>query len=331
MKDHSTEISAILEIIESQQDFVLTTHINPDGDGLGSELALYYLLRDLGKNVHIINASPAPSIYRFLDPGNRLFHVYAEEHDELFAAADVIFVLDISVMHRLGAVAQPVEKSGSTRICIDHHSTNNCSSDFILMDEDAVATGELIYAVLKQGGCRITQQIAEALYVAIMTDTGCFRFSNTNAAAHAISAEMLRLGIDRQKVYNHIYESNSWAKTMLFARALGTLDRAYDGRVAWLTISRDLFKETGAQYQDTEGFVEYAREIKDVQISILFIERKNNIVKASFRSSNHVEVDMLAAEFGGGGHRNAAAAVIRNSSLSDAVERVMHAAGKYVH
>lgn len=331
MKDHRERIAAILDFIEKHQKFVLTTHVNPDGDGIGSELALMYLLKKLNKEVHIVNASPVPETYKFLDPGDKIFNLYSDEHENLFINSDAIIVLDISVMHRLGKVEEAVHKSKAARICIDHHPSNSCNSDYLLIDEDAVSTGELIYELYKQGGFEITKEVAEALFISILTDTGCFRFSNTNASAHLISAEMIETGIDHLKLYSHIYESNTWEKTLLYSRTFGNIGKEYDGRVAWLKVTRDMLKETGAKDEDTEGFVEMPRSIDSVQISILFKEIENNALKVSFRSTNSIPVDKLAGEFGGGGHKNAAATVIEDSGIDDIIESVLNAAGKYLY
>jgi len=330
MKDHSSKISQILEIIDANEKFVLTTHINPDGDGLGSELALYYLLKKIGKTAHIINATPIPIVYRFLDEEEKLFCIYGEEHKNIIEEADVVFVLDISVLHRLGEVGNAIEHIDSIKVCIDHHASNSFEGDVTLIDVDAVATGELIYEVLQQGNFTLTPEMAQALYVAILTDTGCFRFSNTNARTHYLGAELLSLGVDHYDVYSRIYERNSWEKTILFARTFGDIKKAFDGKVAWMKITLDMFEQTGALYEDIEGFVEFPRNIDKVQISILFVERSDGKTKVSFRSSNQTSVDLLASEFGGGGHRNAAAAVCPGKNIDDVIERVLESSQKYL-
>ena len=330
MKDFSQEIGRIYEQIRTKQRFILTSHINPDGDGLGSELALYHLLKLYDKEVHIVNASPVPATYRFMDPQGRLFLHYKDEDEKLILDADVIFVLDISEMHRLGAVGDVIDKSSAARICIDHHSANNFPADILLIDEKAVATGELITHIIKQSEFNITAEIAEALYISLLTDTGCFRFSNTNSRAHRLGAELLESGVDHQKVYQFLFENNSWEKTRLFASTISTLEQAAEGKIALMHITKDMLKQSGAAYGDIEGFAEFARGIKGVLITLLFVEQQNDNIKISFRSHKEIAVNKLASEFGGGGHKNASAAMLTQTSLIQAKKRVIQAAARYV-
>ncbi|MFC1561984.1 bifunctional oligoribonuclease/PAP phosphatase NrnA [candidate division KSB1 bacterium] len=330
MKDNSSEIARIIQIINEKTRFVLTTHINPDGDGLGSEIALYYLLKSQNKEVHIINASPMSRIYTFFDPENEKIETYAGRHKEIILNADVIFVLDISVLHRLGIVGDIVARNKGLHICVDHHSTNSFKADVMLIDEKASATGELVFDIFKQGKYEIDKNTAEALYVAIMTDTGCFRFSNTSARAHSIGSELLQTGVEHRVVYGYIYERNTWGKALLFAKTYGGIQRASGGKIAWMKITQEMLKETGSTLEDIEGFVEYPRNIEDVMVSILFVERTEFDIKLSFRSSNKVSVDKLAAEFGGGGHRNAAAAILHGTTMNKAVETTLSTTEKYL-
>jgi len=330
MKNYTRVIERILEQIRTNERFVLTSHVNPDGDGLGSELALYHLLKEQKKDVRIINASPIPAVYQFMDPDAAVFKTYDEHDREYILQSDVIFVLDISEMHRLGALEEPISQSPAVRICIDHHPTNNFPGDILFTDEQAVATGELVLQLIKQSGFHITPPIAESLYIALLTDTGCFRFSNTDARALLLGAELLASGVCHRTICSKIYASNSWEKTRLFARTIATLKKEGNGKIARMHITQDMMKETGTVYEDIEGFAEFARNIKDVLISILFVEEPEDKIKVSFRSGNSVIVDRLAAEFGGGGHKNASAAVIKNLTLSQAIESVIKAAKRYV-
>ena len=330
MNDHSDTVATILGLIGKHSRFVLTTHINPDGDGLGSALALHLLLTSLGKESHIITTTPVSASYAFMDPEKRFFETYSGVHKETIYSADVIFVLDISVLHRLGIVGDVVQRSHGRLVCIDHHSSNNFRGDVKLIDDRAAATAVLVHELFKQGGFAITKEVAEALYLGIMTDTGCFRFSNSDADAHRIASELIDAGVNHGSMYRHMYEQNSWEKNKLFARTFGGIRKAADGRIAWMTITQEMFRETGTTQEDTEGFVEYPRNIGDVQVSILFVERSQFDIKLSFRSSSVVRVDELAGEFGGGGHKNAAAAILHGTTLDKAIETVLHTAEKYL-
>ena len=232
MKDPRPPIDRILETIRTNERFVLTTHVNPDGDAIGSELALYYHLKDLGKEARILNGSPLPDLYRFLDPEGVRVREYGEQDARTLEKADVLFLLDLSHKDRLGALGRALRERGPTRICIDHHPPRALSCDLAWIDDRAAATGELLFDLFKRDGRRISPAIAEALYVALVTDTGCFRYTNVTARTHRIAAELIEAGIDHHGIYRRVYESNSWNQSLLFARAIGALQRAWNDRVA---------------------------------------------------------------------------------------------------
>jgi phosphoesterase RecJ-like protein len=331
MKVHPPEIDRIREIIRTKSRFVLTTHVHPDGDGIGSELALFHHLRDLGKDVRIFNPSPLPEIYRFLDPEETRFERYEARHARAVLEADALFVLDLSSTDRLGDLGRVLEGDRPLCICIDHHPTERseaCGLSWI--DRRAAATGELVFSLLEQDGKDLSPPAAEALYVALLTDTGCFRYANVTARTHRVTARLLETGIDHHGIYRRVYESNSWNQSMLFAATVGGLKRAWDGKVAWMRITRGMFEEAGAHDEDLEGLAEFPRRIEQVQISILFIEQDPDNVRVRFRSREDIPVDGLARELGGGGHRNASAAVLEAVALDGAIDKVLTMVGKYV-
>lgn len=330
MKDFTQEIDKILGIIRENRRFVLTSHINPDGDGLGSELALYHFLKNNQKEVMVLNDSPVPETYHFMDLENNIFKRYESDYDEDINKADVIFILDISELSRLGSMRRAIEESPAKRICIDHHASNNFPGDILYADETAAATGELIKKLIDRSDEELTIEMAEALYVALLSDTGCFRFSNTNADAHQLGADLLKAGANHEKIYHHLYENNSWEKTRLYTLALSSLKQEAEGLIASMIITREMIGQSKASYEEIDGFADFARNIKGVLISILFVELKNSDIKISFRSSSDVPVNKLAGELGGGGHKNASAAVIEDGSLDETIAKVMNIAGNYV-
>jgi len=319
MKEPRADMDRILEAIRTKGRFVLTTHVNADGDGIGSELALFHHLKDLGKEVHILNPSPLPDLYRFLDPEGTRIKGYTEHHARTVEEAEVLFLLDLANSDRLGALGRAVAGKGPLRICIDHHPTQGSSCDLAWIDDRAAATGEMVFSLLKQDGCEISRAIAEALYVALLTDTGSFRY-----------AKLLETGIDHPGIYRRIYESNSWNQSLLFAKTIGDMQRACSDRVAWMKITQERFEETGAREKDTEGLAEFPRSIGEVQIAILFIEQAQDRIRVRFRSRNDVAVDGLAKELGGGGHRNASATLLKETGMDEAIDKVLGLAGKYV-
>lgn len=330
MKDFTKIIDKILDTIRDNQRFVLTSHLNPDGDGLGSELALYYFLNNKHKEVTILNDSPVPENCRFMDLDDTIFKRYGNDYREHILNADVIFILDISELSRLGSMRDVIEDSPAIRICIDHHVSNNFPGDLLYADEKAAATGILIKNLIDRSKEKLTPEMAEALYVALLSDTGCFRFSNTDALTHKIGSDLLNAGANHQKIYHSLYENNSWEKTKLYSYALSSLKREAEGKIAIMMITRDIIKKSKAAYEDIDGFADFARNIKGVLLSILFVELKNTNIKISFRSDANVSANKLAAEFGGGGHKNASAAVIENHSMDETIEKVIDSASAYV-
>jgi phosphoesterase RecJ-like protein len=331
VREHRSTIDRILEMVRTKERFVLTTHVNPDGDGIGSELALYHHLKGLGKEVHILNPSPLPDLFRFLDPEGTRIKGYTEVHARTVEEAEVLFLLDLTNSDRLGALGGAVAGKGPLRVCIDHHPTQGSSCDLAWIDDTAAATGEMVFSLLEKDGCEISRAIAEALYVALLTDTGSFRYANVTARTHRVVAELLETGVDHTGIYRHIYESNSWNQSLLFAKTIGDMQRACNDRVAWMKITRERFEETGAREKDTEGLAEFPRSIAEVQIAILFIEQAKDRIRVRLRSRNDIAVDGLARELGGGGHRNAAATLLKETTLDEAIDKVLALADKYVH
>ncbi|MDQ7062868.1 MAG: bifunctional oligoribonuclease/PAP phosphatase NrnA [candidate division KSB1 bacterium] len=302
------EIARIDRIVSKYANFVITTHVNPDGDGLGSEVAFAEFLRQRKKTFSIINNSPVPENYRFLDPNAQMEVFNKERHIEVLTSADVLFILDISDWGRLRKLGELVHDLSLKTVCIDHHPVKEPFADVDIIYPEACSTGELIYELLKGLGARFTQRICEAIYTAILTDTGSFRFTNTNPAAHRIVAELLESGINPQKIYSNVYENQSVERVKLMARVLSELRIEYDGRLAWMKITQQMLKETGATLKDTEGLADFPRSIAGVEVALLFMELEDGKVKISFRSKGNVVINGLAQEFSGGGHAFAAGA-----------------------
>ncbi|MBD3290508.1 bifunctional oligoribonuclease/PAP phosphatase NrnA [candidate division KSB1 bacterium] len=309
----SAQWGKVLRVIEKANSIVLTTHFNPDGDALGSEIALERYLTKLNKNVWIINNSPVTNNYKFLDPENRIIVFDAEKHLPLIEKADVFIIVDISDWERLRELGAIIQKSDSTKICIDHHHIENQFADIDIIYKEASSTGELIYEFLNYANHEIDIEIASALYTCILTDTGSFRFSNTTALTHEIASKLRSTGINARYIYQEVYENNSRNKIALMAKALDNLKYECSGKLAWFTITQQMFEETAAENWDTEGFPEIPRTIEGVEVSLMFTELEPDKVKVSFRSKGNIVINEVARKFGGGGHNFAAGAVIRKS------------------
>jgi phosphoesterase RecJ-like protein len=318
------------EIFKSKTTFVLTTHINPDGDGLGSEVALALYLTGKGKSVAIINQSETPAYYKFMHALFPIAAFSAAKHGSIIKDAEVIVALDTNSPARFSAMKEHVMESRANKICIDHHLDREEFADLYLIDEKATATGEIVYNLLKflDSGA-ITKPIAEALYAAIMTDTGSFRFPKTDVETHHIIADLLLHGADPTEIYQKIFEEGPANKLKLLGRALTSLSVVHGGKVATMVLLRKDFSETQTAEEDTDNMINHAMSIGGVRVGLMFVELENG-VKVSFRSKGDIAINTLAKEFGGNGHKNAAGARIHGGTLPDAVSRVTERAGAYV-
>ena len=307
----------------------LTTHVNPDGDGLGSEVGLAVMLRALGVNVVITNPTPTPSRYDFLFEGLPGLDKTGEAVKEL-RRADLIIVLDIADLGRLGMLAETVRDRGVTVACVDHHiSKGDLPPGPRYVDADAAATGELIREIARANEWDLTAEAARALYVAIVTDTGGFRFSNTKARTLRAAADLLECGIDPEAVYVELYSKAPEGRVRLMAEALQTLVVEHEVGIAWVTIPPGALERYGVDPDDLDGVVEYARSIDGVRLGMLFREIAGGRIKISFRSIGGVDVAKLAGQFQGGGHAKAAGASLPGA-LADVQATVLAAARKYL-
>jgi len=304
------ELEKTREVIQNHRQFLITTHINPDGDGVGSELGLARFLQKLGKQVSVVNSTPTPRRYQFLD-----FHGAIQIFDESrgLPPAEVVFILDISKWERLGNMSQLIRNYPGIRICIDHHPVKGNFADINLICEDACASGELVLRLINSMKGALTPDIAEPLYASILTDTGAFRFPNTTSDTHAAASQLLSAGIRSEMIYDQIYERCSPARVKLLGLALAGLEYLQNGRLAWMAITQSMLREHGVEVEEIEGFVDIARGIRSVEASLLFIELPNQKVKISLRSRGNVDVNVFASAFGGGGHRHAAGILMEGS------------------
>ena len=297
---------------------VLSTHINADGDGCGSEAALARILTARGMNVKIVNPTPWPETYEFL-----LDTQVVDASSEGSAAlrkADLLIVLDISDVKRLGSLADTVRTLKVPKLVIDHHiASDEPPSTEILSDTSACATGELIYDVAAVLGHEITPQIAVGLYVAILTDTGGFRFANTTARCLAIASQLLAAGVEPEEMYRRLYASHPIGRLHLLRDALATLevDPAYG--ISWISVAAGAAEEYGLKSEDLEGLAEHPRSVGGTKMAIFFRDLGHGKIKVSFRSTGDVNVNEFARKFGGGGHARASGALIPGT-----IEEVRH-------
>ena len=323
-------IEQILPFLRQKRKFVLTTHVNPDGDGLGCEIALAEWLAKTGKTVHIVNYSATPSMYRFLDQ-NLQIRKYEETRDaRALAEADVIVVLDMNHPERLRAMQHAVIASPATRICIDHHPDPADFAHHYVIDEEATSTGEIVYRMLRElEGERLPPLSAAALYCAIMTDTGSFRYPRVDPEVHRIVAHLIECGADPVVIYAHVYEQWTVGRTRLLGETLASLKTEHNGKLAHITVTQELLGRTGTSEVDTDNFTTYPMSVAGVVIGILFLELKDG-VKMSLRSKGNIAINELAQIFGGNGHKNAAGARLENVSIDTLREQVVRSASAFL-
>ena len=301
-----SDFAAVDALIAQKRRFVLTTHVNPDGDGLGSEAALALWLRARGKDVTIFNDGPPPWNYDFLAAHVPYETFTKERAEELFASAEVLVVLDTQNKERLGRVAPYADRAGLTVVVLDHHVGDAAFGQVNVVQPEKAATGELVYDLIRRDGDSITKAIAEALYAALVTDTGSFRHSNTDPDVHAMAGDLLAHGVESAVVQARIHASRNVDRLRFLGQLLCELQTTKDGTVAWFEVRRALFTRYGVEGSDTEGLVDFPRSVPGVEAVLLLSELEDGRVKASLRSSGKVDVHAVASALGGGGHRYAA-------------------------
>ncbi len=294
-------IKEIIAAIDSGKNFLITAHVRLDGDALGSELALYLMLKDLGKEVVIYNQDATPEHYRFLPAAEHIVHDV--ENIEKY---DVGFILDCSELDRLGRISANVARIKKL-INIDHHVSNSGFSNLKILDTSASSTGELLYRLMRQMHVKMTQDICTNLYAAILTDTGGFRYSNTHQETLRAAGDLVEGGANPQWISENIYENDPPTKLLLLCRVLETLTLDMETRTASLVVTLQHLQDTGATMEQTDGFVDIPRSVQGIDIAVLYTQMGEDQYKLSLRSKGRINVEKVARKFGGGGHVNAAA------------------------
>ncbi len=316
----------VLDFFDRHQSFLVTTHVNPDGDALGSEMAIRSLLLQMGKDVMVVNSSPTPETLAFLDPNN-VVDVYEQDvGDEVLDQVDAIVIVDVNNFQHLGRLGKLLyENRLPPRACIDHHvKPADDFADVIASDTTAAATGLLTYELTRAAGKDIPLDIANAMYTALITDTGTFRFSNTDARALRVAAELIDLGVNAFESHREAFGKKTWAAARLLGPVMSTVSTTDDGRIAWVSATREMIETAGATYEDMDGFADLVRGIRGVDLVLFFKETDPGLVKISLRSNGPADAYEIANHFGGGGHRMAAGMRMRGT-LDEVIKRVVKA------
>lgn len=294
-------LSKIVQQVEKAQRFLVCSHESPDGDAIGSTLGLALGLERLGKDVVAYNVDGVPETLKFLPGSQRLVTKLSED-----AAFDVIFVLDAGDLSR---AACPLADKSTMLINLDHHPGSNFGH-LCCLDTCAAATAVLVYRLLCACGLKLDLEVATPLYAGLLSDTGSFRYANSNSEAFRVAAELVDFGIDTWGIASALYESQPLQRMQLLAQVLPTLYVAANGQYASVSMTLDMLEKTGAVPEHTDGFVNYPRAIAGVEIAVFFRQVDQTTIKVGFRSRGNIDVGQLSKKLGGGGHKNAAGAFV---------------------
>ena len=332
----SPDLAAVRDALARADRVVLTTHLRPDGDALGTEIAIARALQTLGKTVTVLNADPPPRNLDWLadEQPDGLLHVY-ESGDmaqaEAVARADVLLVVDTNAGHRLGAVERVFRQSGKPVLLLDHHPDPEDWFDVACVRTDAAAAAEIAYDLIAgiDPGL-VDRAVATALYVGVMTDTGSFRYGATTPRTHAVVADVLARGDLRpEPIHVALFDGRSREGLALLSASLATITTHYEGRLATLFVTQDMIRTSGAFFDETEGLINYGLSLDGVLAAVIFLELSSG-VKLSFRSKGDCPINGWAAAFGGGGHANASGAFVKDGQLGRVMKDVVDAAPRHV-
>jgi phosphoesterase RecJ-like protein len=332
----SPALAAVRQALERAERLVLSSHLRPDGDALGSEIALAHALRARGKEVVILNVDSAPRTLDWLmdEQPDGLVQIYEKgelEQAQAVAEADLLVVLDTNAKHRLGDVGDLFTQASAPVVLIDHHPDPETWFDVAWTKTDAAATAEMVYDLIAGWDLAlIDSAVASALYVGIVTDTGSFRYRATTPRTHAIIADILeRGGISPEPIHIAVFDGRSRGGLRLLAASLSTIETHYNGRLATMWVDGEMIRRSGALFDETEGLINYALGLDGVVAAVIFLEVPSG-VKASFRSKGDCPINRWAAQFGGGGHANASGAFMKGAQLRRTIKDVVDAAPMHV-
>lgn len=311
-----------VELVKTAHRFLITTHVRPDPDGLGSQLGLADVLENMGKQTELVISSVWPPRYTFLDPTRRIQRF--EPPGDAFRNADAIIVLDTGTWNQLGDFGPFLKSMNVPKVVIDHHLSQDELGGIRLLDTTAEATGRLVVEAIEALNQPITPHAANCLFAALATDTGWFRHKNTTPLTFALAEKLTRAGADPNLLYDQIYEQNSLGRLRLLGVVLERMQVIEQGQIAFTYLLAGDYEKTGAIPSDTEDVVGYTRSITGVEVGLVFMEQPAGGIKVSFRSRSKVDVAKIAEQFGGGGHRLASGATL-SVPMAEAQEKVLAA------
>jgi bifunctional oligoribonuclease and PAP phosphatase NrnA len=308
--------SKLTELISNSKRIILTTHVNSDGDGLGSEVALYHYLTSLGIDCRIINPTILPKQFSFWSQ-KHLIELYDTSMNDWINGVDLSIILDIGDQNRMRDLNDVI--FNTTTVSIDHHPTSIDSDyDYYIEDIQAPSVGLMLWRYFNQIKAweKYPFEIAEALYISILTDTGSFKYSNTTAEAHTMASELVGAGVNIGEMNRHIYESRSHEQVSLLQYVLNNINYSNNGKIGWFLLANKTKQDLNVSNEDVTGFTDFLRTINGVEVAVMFLEIDENKIRVNFRSKGKYIINDIASIIGGGGHKYAAGALILDKSLA---------------
>ena len=310
-----------IKIIKESDNIFLASHIHPDGDNIGSLLALGMALKNINNNVTIVKVDDIPKDYLFLPNVNLFMEPNLNEPIDLFIS------LDSSDLDRLG-IGKKMALKANKVINIDHHITNDNFGIINIVDPSASATGEIVYHLIKKLGVEIDKDIASCIYVAISTDTGSFMYDSTTSETHLIAADLLSKGINMNNIIVNLYQSRSIERSKLFIKSLNSLEMFYEEKIGMILLTQNMVKECSAKMEDSEGIISFVRDIEGIEVAGILKEFNENEIKVSLRSKSIIDVSQICLKFNGGGHKRAAGCTIYDN-IENAKQIILNEIYKY--
>ncbi|MDN5346691.1 MAG: bifunctional oligoribonuclease and phosphatase NrnA [Clostridia bacterium] len=310
--------------LKKAKDILIGSHLNPDGDCIGSTLGLTLALRQHGCRAIPLNADPLPEMYGFL-PGSQAIC----RPQDLEEVPPILVAVDCTDLDRIAEGFVQWQDKFRLIINIDHHASNSFFGHLNLVDSQAAATGELVYYLLQAMDIAISPDVATCLYTALVTDTGSFQYENTGPRTHRLAASLLEAGANLGLIREHLWESKPLSGIQLLGQVLPTLTLAFSGKVAYIYVKETTLAALQANGEHIEGLVNYPRSISGVEVALLFREMKPEVIKVSLRSKKYVDVNLIAQRFGGGGHHRAAGCTLK-APLAEAISQVLTVVGEFL-
>ncbi len=322
-------LDSVINAIRRHKRFLVSGHVDPEADAIGSQLALASFLRHLGKKVVVVDESPPPDSCGFM-PHIKSINLLKDLDAGRLKKIDCAMIVDCPSLDRIGRVKELITPDVEV-VNIDHHVSNENFGDINWVDLKASAVGEMIFDISKRLGIKLSKDEAVIIYSAILIDTGSFRYSNTTAKTHMIAAELMKEGLDTNTIFEHLFEMKSFEVTRLLGFALSAVKRSKDGKIIWIWVTGEMLKRSGAKMDDAENFIGFPRAVKGCRVAILFKETADkNIFKVSFRGKKGLDVNKLASVFGGGGHAQASGCTISAGTRAQAERKILKEVYKIV-